>query len=81
MLLEILRQLLVDRRLDDALDFARDELRFGLGVERRIRVLYAENAREAFACIFALQATFEVTEEILARSVGVDALGQCRARH
>ena len=74
MLFKKLRQLVADRGLDDAFDFTRDEFRFCLRVERRIGVLDAEYARQAFACVFALKSALEVAKEILVRAVGVDAL-------
>ena len=71
-LLEEAAELVDHHVLDDALHLARDELDLGLRVERRVRVLDADDAGETFADVLAGEAALHVLEEVLRLAVAVE---------
>src|SRR5581483_11473573 len=69
-LLQVLRQLLVDNGVDDALHLVVAELDFGLRLELRMRQLDRDNGGETFADIVAAEVVFLLLKNaVLARVV------------
>jgi hypothetical protein len=75
--LEILSQLVVDDRLDDAFDFGVPELRLGLSFELRLRDLDADDAGQTFADVVAADGgVLQVLREAALGRVVVDRAGE-----
>src|SRR5688572_4601569 len=75
--LQILAELVVDDRLDDAFDLGVSELRLGLSFELRLRNLDADDAGQAFADVVAADArVLEILGEIALGRVVVDRPGE-----
>ena len=78
-LFEVLTELVVDDRLDDALDLGVAELRLRLAFELRLRNLHADDAGQPFADVVAADAgVLEVLRQVALRGVGVDRARQRR---
>ena len=75
-LLEIRAELVVDDRLDDALDLGVAELGLGLPLELRMRNLDADDAGEPLANVVAGDALLQILGEIVLRRVEVDRAGR-----
>ncbi len=71
-LLEVGAEVIVDRRLDDALHFAVTELRLGLPLELGVAHLDADDRREAFAHVVASERLGFFLEQIVRVGVVVD---------
>ena len=67
-LLEVRAELVVDDRLDDALDFAVAELRLRLPLELRLRDLDADDRDQALADVVAADAFLQVLRQVVRRS-------------
>ena len=65
-------QLVVDDRLDDALDFGVAQLGLGLALELRVRDLDADDRGQPFPDVVAAHALLEVLGEVVLGRVGVD---------
>ena len=78
-LLEIGAELVVEDRLDDALDLGVAELGLGLPFELRVRNLDADDRGQPFADVVAGDALLQVLREVVLRRVGVDRARQRRA--
>ena len=78
-LLEIFAQLVVDDRLDDALDLGVPELGLRLPFELRVRNLDADDAGQPLADVIAGYAFLQVLCEVVLRRVRVDRARQRRA--
>ena len=71
-------QLVVDDRLDDALDLGVAELGLGLAFELRLRNLDADDRGQAFADVVAGDALLQVLRQVVLGRVGVDRARQRR---
>ena len=71
-------ELVVDDRLDDALDLGVAELGLGLAFELRMRNLDADDRGEPLADVLAGDALLQVLREVVLRRVGVDRARQRR---
>ena len=79
-LFEELSELVVDDRLDDALDLGVAQLRLGLPLELRLRNLDADDAGQPFADVVAADAgVLQVLRQVALCRVGVDRPRQRRA--
>ena len=73
-------ELVVDDRLDDALDLGVAELGLGLAFELRLRDLDADDRRHALADVVAAdRRVLQILREVVPRRVGVDRARQRRA--
>ena len=76
-LFEELSELVVDDRLDDALDLGVAKLRLGLPLELRLRNLDADDAGQSFADVVAADAgVLQILRQVALRRIGVDRAGQ-----
>ena len=78
-LLEEGAELVVDDRLDDALDLGVAELGLGLPLELRMRNLDADDRGQPLADVVAADALLQVLRQIVLARVGVDRARQRRA--
>jgi hypothetical protein len=69
---------LIDGRLDNRLDLARDKLALGLRIEARVGVLDADDSGEPLANVLSLQAVLYLFEEILRGAIAIEHLGERR---
>ena len=77
MLFEILAELFVHQRLDEAFHLAVAELGLRLPFELRLRDLDADDGGQAFAHVLALERLALLLEQAAGGGVAVDRAGQC----